>query len=114
MDARCISGNPLAKSDGTVFDFRKVRCHNRQIHKSTIQKKGIRKLNQAPYEVRGFRLFDSVRWKGINCFIFGRRATGRMDLRLLDGTHINGQAGFKKIHLLAMRRNYLVELRKVV
>ena len=114
VDARCISGNPLAKSDGTVFDFRKVRCHNRQIHKSTIQKKGIRKLNQAPYEVRGFRLFDSVRWKGINCFIFGRRATGRMDLRLLDGTHINGQVGFKKIHLLAMRRNYLVELRKVV
>ena len=114
IDARCISGNPLAMATGEVFFLKKVRCHNRQIHKCKILKGGIRKRNQAPYETKGFRLYDYVLWKGINCFIFGRRATGRMDLRLLDGTHINGQAGFKKIHLLAMRRNYLVELRKVV
>lgn len=114
VDARCISGNPLAKSDGTVFYYRKVRCHNRQIHKNTIQKGGVRKRNQAPYVVHGFRLFDSVRWKGIDCFVFGRRATGRMDLRLLDGTHINASVGAKQFKLLAARKNYLVERRKVV
>ena len=76
IDARCISGNPKAVSDGTVYYQRKVRCHNRQIHKNTILKGGIRKRNQAPYEVMGFRLFDKVRWKGQICFIFGRRSKG--------------------------------------
>lgn len=114
VDARCISGNPMAESDGTIFYYRKVRCHNRQIHKSTIQKGGIRKRNQAPYVVHGFRLFDSVRWKGIDCFIFGRRVTGRMDLRLLDGTKINASVGAKQLRLLATRKNYLIEQRKVV
>lgn len=114
IDARCISGNPLATTTGDVFFFKKVRCHNRQIHKCKILKGGIRKRNQAPYEVKGFRLYDYVLWKSAKCFIFGRRTTGRMDLRLLDGTHINASVGFKNIKLLSMRKNYLCESRKVV
>ena len=70
IDARCISGNPNAKSTGEVFHYKKVRCHNRQIHKNTILKGGYRKRNQAPYEVKGFRLFDKVQFKGQECFIF--------------------------------------------
>ena len=113
IDARCISGNPKAISDGTVYYQKKVRCHNRQIHKITIFKGGIRKRNQAPYDVMGFRLFDKVKWKGQNCFIFGRRSTGRMDLRLLDGTKINASVGYKNLKLVEMRKNYLTEQRKV-
>ena len=113
IDARCISGNPKAISDGTVYYQKKVRCHNRQIHKSTILKGGIRKRNQAPYDVMGFRLFDKVKWKGQNCFIFGRRSTGRMDLRLLDGTKINASVGYKNLKLIEMRKHYLIEQRKV-
>ena len=113
IDARCISGNPKAISDGTVYYQKKVRCHNRQIHKITIFKGGIRKRNQAPYDVMGFRLFDKVKWKGQNCFIFGRRSTGRMDLRLLDGTKINASVGYKNLKLIEMRKNYLIEQRKV-
>ena len=113
IDARCISGNPKAISDGTVYYQKKVRCHNRQIHKSTILKGGIRKRNQTPYDVMGFRLFDKVKWKGQNCFIFGRRSTGRMDLRLLDGTKINASVGYKNLKLVEMRKNYLTEQRKV-
>lgn len=109
IDARCISRNPKAVSDGTVYYQKKVRCHNRQIHKNTILKGGIRKRNQAPYEVLGFRLYDKVKWKGQVCFIFGRRSTGRMDLRLLDGTKINASAGYKNLRLLEMRKNYLTE-----
>ena len=114
VDARCISGNPQAVSGGTVYFQKKVRCHNRQIHKNTILKGGYRKRNQAPYEVMGFRLFDKVKWKGQDCFIFGRRSTGRMDLRLLDGTKINASVGYKNLKVLEMRKNILVELRKVV
>ena len=113
IDARCISGNPKAISNGTVYYQKKVRCHNRQIHKNTILKGGIRKHNQAPYDVMGFRLFDKVKWKGQNCFIFGRRSTGRMDLRLLNGTKINASVGYKNLKIIEMRKNYLIEQRKV-
>ena len=113
IDARCISGNPKAISSGEVFYYKKVRCHNRQIHKAKILKGGIKKRNQAPYEVKGFRLYDKVLWKGQKCFIFGRRSTGRMDLRLLDGTHINASVGYKNLKLLNMCSNYLIEQKKV-
>lgn len=114
VDARCISGHPLTRPLGTVFYIKKVRCHNRQIHKFTILKKGVRKRNQAEYEVYGFRLYDKVSWKGQICFVFGRRSTGRMDLRLLDGTHINASVGYKNIKLLRMRSNYLIEARSAI
>ena len=113
IDARCISGNPSAVSDDTVYNQKKVRCHNRQIHKNTILKGGKRKRNQAPYEVKGFRLYDKVRWKGQSCFIFGRRSTGRMDLRHLDGTKVNASVGYKQLRILEMRKNILIEQRKV-
>lgn len=112
VDARCISGHPDAVSSNEVFYQKKVRCHNRQIHKLTINKGGIRKRNQAVYEVKGFRLYDTVLWKGQKCFIFGRRSTGRMDLRLIDGTHVNASAGYKNLKLLRKRSNYLIEQRK--
>ena len=113
IDARCISGHPLATPLGIVYYQKKVRCHNRQIHKNTFLKGGIRKRNQAPYLVKGFRLFDKVLYQGQECFIFGRRSTGYMDLRLLDGTHINASVGFKKLKLLEPRSSYLVEIQKV-
>ena len=113
IDARCISGNPKAISDGMIYYQKKVRCHNRQIHKNTILKGGIRKRNQASYDVMGFRLFDKVKWKGQNCFVFGRRSTGRMDLRLLNGTKINASVGYRNLKVIEMRKNYLTEQRKV-
>ena len=113
IDARCISGNPNAVSNGDVYYYKKVRCHNRQIHKNTILKGGYRKRNQVAYEVKGFRLYDKVLWKGQKCFIFGRRTTGRMDLRILDGTHINASVGYKNLKLLKMHSSYLIEQRKV-
>lgn len=113
IDARCISGNTLAKPLGIVYYQKKVRCHNRQIHKNTILKGGYRKRNQAEYTVKGFRLFDKVLYKGQECFIFGRRATGRMDVRLLDGTHINASVSYKNLKLIEPRSNYLKERRIV-
>lgn len=113
IDARCISGNPLSKSDGTVYFQKKVRCHNRQIHKAKILKGGIRKRNQAPYMVKGFRLFDKVKFHGQECFIFGRRSSGFMDIRLLDGTKISPCAGYRNLELIETRKSYLTERRAV-
>ena len=112
IDARCISGHPQAVSDGTVFYQRKVRCHNRQIHKNKVLKDGVRKRNQAPYIVKRYRLFDRVRYKGMDCFIFGRRRDGRFAIRLLDGTKINEQISYKKLVFLESAKHFITERRK--
>ena len=109
VDARCISKNPLAKPLGYYYLQKKVRCHNRQIHKMAIGKDGYRKLNQAPFLVKGFRLFDRVKYKNIECFIFGRRASGSFDIRLLDGTKISAGISCKKLSLISCRKNILIE-----
>ena len=113
VDARCISGNPLAISDGKVYFQKKIRCHNRQIHKNTILKGGVRKRNQAEYKIKGFRLFDTIRYKGNKYIIFGRRNSGFFDIRTLDGKKVNnGSVSCKKMRLIQPSSNYLIEIRK--
>lgn len=110
-DAICISRHPYAKPLDTYYLTKAVRHHNRQIHKAKLSKGGIRKRNQAPYLVKGFRLFDKVLYQGKECFIFGRRVSGRMDVRLLDGTRINASVGYRNLKLLELRKAYLTERR---
>ena len=111
VDARCISGNPNAKPLKYWYFIKQVRKHNRKIHKSNILKGGRKKLNQSPYLVKGFRLFDKVEYEGKIGFIFGRRATGYFDIRTLDGTSIHKSASYKKIKLLNIRKTLLIERR---
>lgn len=114
IDARCISGNPKAVSDGTVYYQKKVRCHNRQIHKNTIQKGGYRKRNQAPYIVNRLRLFDRVQYKNSLYYVFGRRTSGFMDIRTLDGRKVNkGSISCKKLKLIGRTQGLLTERRVV-
>lgn len=114
VDARCISGNPLAKPSDEWYYQKKVRCNNRQIHKAKILKNGKKKLNQAPYIVKGYRLFDKVSVDGVECFVFGRRATGYFDLRMLDGSVISRSKSYKKLKLLQKRQGLLIERRTAV
>ena len=111
IDARCISGNPNAEPLGYYFYQKKVRCHNRQIHKANILKGGKKKLNQASYLVKGFRLFDKVEFEGQVCFIFGRRSNGYFDIRKLNGEVISRSASWKKLKLLETRKSLLMERR---
>lgn len=114
VDARCISGNPLAEPAEECFFTRKVRRHNRQIHKMSIAKGGARKLNQAPYKVKGFRLFDKVVFEGEECFIFGRRKTGYFDVRKLDGMKVHVSASYKKLTLVEPARGYIIERSRAI
>ena len=100
VDARCISGNPDAKPLGYWYRQKKVRCHNRQLHRATILKGGYRKNNQAPKEVFGFRLFDRVEYDGQECFVFARRLSGSFAIRKLDGTRISDGKSWKKLKFL--------------
>lgn len=114
IDALCITGHPLVQQVSEYYYQKKVRCHNRQIHKATILKKGIRKFNQAPKYVFGYQIFDKVLYNHQECFIFGRRSSGYFDIRLLDGTSINKAISYKKLTLLEKRKTLLTERRKVV
>ena len=88
--------------------IRPVRQHNRQLHKASILNGSVRKSNQAPKYVKNFRLFDKVRYQGLECFIWGRRVSGSFLLRLLDGTKVKDGVGYKHLRLLERSSNYLI------
>lgn len=84
-DAFVISKNFLVKRLGFYYKIKLVRRHNRQIHKIKILKGGKKKLNQAPFKVFGFRLFDKVMYQNTYYFIYGRRLSGRFNIRDING-----------------------------
>ena len=114
IDARCISGHPDAEPLGYVFYQKKVRCHNRQIHKSTINRGGYRKLNQAPYTVFGFRLWDKVIYKKEECFVQGRRSSGYFQLKRLDGSTVTPAVSYTKLRLVETEKHYITERRTAI
>lgn len=114
VDARCISGNPSAKPLDVYYYQKKVRCHNRQIHKATIYKGGKKRRAQMEYIVKGFRLYDKVSHQGKEYFVMGRRTSGSFSIKTLDNKKPNksGTLSFRKIKLLETAKHYLVETRK--
>lgn len=80
-DAFVISKNFKAKRLGYYFKEKLVRRHNRQIHKTKILKGDKKKMNQAPFKVFGFRLFDKVEFQGNEYFIYARRLSGYFNIR---------------------------------
>ena len=111
IDASCISGNLNIRQLDYYYYQKKVRNHNRSLHKSTILKGGTRKSNQAPKYVYGYQLFDKVLYNGIECYIFGRRSSGYFDLKLLNGTKISAGVSYKKLKLLEFRKTILTQRR---
>ncbi|HZK61159.1 MAG TPA: hypothetical protein VFC41_03730, partial [Anaerovoracaceae bacterium] len=110
-DAFCIAGNIKAKRVNHVYMQKFVRHSNRCLHKANLLKGGVRKSNKSPSLVKGYRLFDKVLYENKECFIFGRRATGYFDLRLLDGTKVHASANHKKLKLLNTAKTLLTERR---
>ena len=91
-----------------IYTIRPVRHHNRQLHKATINKGGIRKLNQAPKYVFDYRLFDKVKFNGQECFIWGRRRTGIFTIKTINGKMIKDGISYKKLKLVEKSTNYLI------
>lgn len=109
-DAFCIAGNFGAKrNDYNRYLHKFVRRHNRQLHKTTILKRGYRKANQAPKYVFGYRLFDMVSFKGKPCFVFGRRSSGSFDIRTLEGKKISAGVSYKRLKPLTKSTTILTE-----
>lgn len=84
-DAFVISENFKAKRLGYHFKMKLTRRHNRQIHKMKMQKGGIKRMNQSPFRVFGFRLFDKVMFYGEKRFIYARRLSASFKIKDIDG-----------------------------
>lgn len=97
----------IVQSDKT-YTIRPVRHHNRQLHKATILKGGVRKANQAEKYICGFRLYDKVLYNGIECFVWGRRTSGSFLLRQLNGEKVKDGVSYKHLKLLERSQSYLV------
>lgn len=108
IDARCISGNPNAVAFGKPYIIRKVRCHNRQLHKAKILKGGVRKANQALKEVFGFRLWDSVMYNGQRCFVNARRLSGSFGLSDVYGATVNPSIIYTKLLRVCHSSSYIM------
>lgn len=107
VDARCISGNPMAACTEGALIIKPMRQHNRQLHRATILKGGIRKNNQAPKEVFGFRLMDAVRYNGQICFVKARRTSGYFSLADINGKLLTDSISYKKLTRIN-HNNYII------
>ena len=105
IDARCIASHPKATPTKTIYSLLKHRSHNRQIHKLTILKGGVRKNNQCPRKIFGFRLFDSVQYNREICSVQGRRTSGSFSIRKPNGEKVSEGVSYKKLKLISRSKN---------
>lgn len=82
VDARCISGNPLAVPCSEQWQMQQVANHTRSLHVQNMTKGGKRRSAIAPHYIGKTKLqrHDKVLWNGIKCFIAGS-TNGRPILR---------------------------------
>ena len=106
-DAFTISKNFNAKRLNYYYKIKLVRRHNRQIHKFNILKDGKKRINQSPFEVFGFRLFDRVMFDDKYYFIYGRRLKGSFNIRHIDGGD-SKDITYKKLKLYRCKR-YMIQ-----
>lgn len=112
-DAFCIAKNVHAMRLSSFFMCRCVPRHTRALHVTKPKKGGIRKNTIASHKIgkSRFQRFDMVRWKGIDCFIFGS-THGRPILRYIEGLQVANQpsVNIKTIKFLRrMRCSILVK-----
>ena len=113
IDARCISGNPYANADENYWIIRKMRANNRQLHRAIIRKGGNRKNNQAPRELRGFRLMDSVELAYRKCFVNARRQSGFFSIADINGKVLNSSVSCKYLTLINHNNTYIMEASEI-
>ncbi len=104
-DAFLIAGGIIQNRIGVEYLIQQVRKCNRKLFKG--ERSHIK--NTAERTIYGFQRFDKALWKGIECFIFGRRKTGYFDIRKLDGTKIHASAKAKELCLLERAKTLLIE-----
>lgn len=107
VDARCISGNTTVVPVEGLFCFRQLRRHNRKVMKSNLLKGGRWKRNQAPREIKGFRLFDIVLYNNMPAYIHGRRSSGYFIVKDFEGNTLSNSVSYKSLELIRHNNNQM-------
>ena len=89
-----------------------TRIRNGLLHKCSTLKGGYRKLNQTPYEVFGYRLFDKVKLNGKIGFVWARRLTGSFRVRDIEYNSISEGITYKKLELIEKRSGWIADYRQ--
>ena len=107
VDARCISGHPLAVPCQRQWKMRQVANHSRSLHVMNMTKGGKRRSAIAPHFIGKTRLqrHDKVLWNGIKCFIAGSTG-GRPVLRDINWALVTPTASVnpKTVTFLSRKR----------
>ena len=101
IDARVISGNPKAKTNGIVWNITKHRCHNRKLHREVPAKHGRRQAVQSAHRVFGFGLHNkvAVTANDIAGYIAGLRTSGIFVIRDANGNPV-AECTYRRLKLL--------------
>ena len=101
-DAFIISGG-YNQSRCQKYFIKQVRKQNRKLSRGIRSEVSIKN----PRFMFGFQRYDKVLYNGIECFIVGRRRTGRFEIRTLNGEKIHSSVNYKKLKLLESSRTFL-------
>lgn len=108
VDARCISGNPLATPNDTLYKFKKIRRHNRHLFKDNPLNSGVFKRNQCKYEVFGFRRYDLVRFENKLYYINSLRESGSFQIKDQNNPDFSRNTVYKKLHIFQKRSGFII------
>ena len=109
VDARCIAGHPLAEPTTDIYHIKKLRSHNRKLHKCTIRKNGFRQPNQTSKKLFGFKVFDIVETMNQRGYISAKRTSGSFAVRTMDGSkYIAPGKTYKKFKLINHAGTHLI------
>ena len=106
-DAFVTAGSNNQTRSNVQYFIKQVRKCNRKLFRG--DRSHIK--NTAPRFIKGFQRYDKVLWKGVECFIFGRRSTGYFDIRKLDGTKLNSSVKYSFLSLIESASTFLTERR---
>ena len=101
IDARCISGNPTAEPTNIIYNYKKIRRHNRKLYKETINKGGTKEFDSTPYITNGFRMYDIVKYRNKKelYYISSRYRNGQIDVKSLSNPKECHQYTYKRLKL---------------
>ena len=111
-DALCIAGHPQANRSEELLVCKQLRRHNRKVMKSNMLSGGRWKRNQAPREIKGFRLWDTVEYNRINAYVHGRRNSGYFVIKDPEGETLSNSVSYKSLSLIRHNNKYLYNLTK--
>ena len=113
-DAWAISNNPNARLSSAWWKMKQVRKHNRKLRKTIDRKGGNRSLQQSPYKIYGYRLYDKIKFNNEVFLIVARRLNGCFTLKnIKTGTLLNKMKKF--ISFYSVRNNsVLLEQRRII